>query len=186
MRRKIRYQQEPTYLRGALWQQGHIDPLSLFRILAWKSAKGLASATLNAPGQIEHVTREALSILDPYKEADGPPDDELSWTATHDALVGPDGKSGLFGLEGLRVPTASAVLSILNPCVWPVVDRWAYAAILDVTPQQATARIGWFNNYRAYVEALARVLPGHRGKTIHEVDQLSMSAGMRGQSFPGN
>lgn len=43
MSRNIRYQQKPTDLRDVLWRQGYVDPLSLFRLVAWKSAKGLAS-----------------------------------------------------------------------------------------------------------------------------------------------
>jgi hypothetical protein len=181
---KIRYQQRPSELRETLWLQGHIDPLSLFRILAWKSAKGLASATTNPPGQIERVTGEVLSLLAPYRDASSPPADETFWSATHDALVGADGKTGLFGLDGLRIPTASAVLSILNPSVWPIIDRWAYAALFDISPHQASGRIGWFNNYRRYVERLIELLADHPTTTIHELDQQAMNAGMAGRSFP--
>lgn len=184
MRRAIRYQEQPSELRKVLWRQGHADALSLFRILAWKSAKGLASATLNEPGRIEEVTREVIALLRPYEHATRPPTDEDFWTATHDALVGPDGKSGLWGLEGLRIPTASALLSILNPSVWPIIDRWAYAVLFDATPQQASRLIQWFDTYRQYLEALASLLPNYQGKSIHDLDQLAMNAGMRGESFP--
>lgn len=184
MRKAIRYQQRPSELREMLWRQGHIDPLSLFRILAWKSAKGLAPATLNEPGRIEEVTRQVINFLRPYEIATRPPNDDEFWTATHDAMVGSDGRSGLCGLDGLRIPTASAILSILNPSVWPVIDRWAYAALFEVTPQHASRLIQWFNGYRKYVEALALLLPSHPGESIHEIDQLAMNAGMRGESFP--
>ena len=184
MARTIGYQQRPSHLRDVLWAQMCIDPLSLFRILAWKSAKGLAGATMNAPGRIEEVTTEVLRLLLPYKDESRPPRSEEFWAATHDALVGPDGKSGLFGLHGLRIPTASAVLSILNPGVWPIIDRWAYSALFGVTPQQATAKMGWFDNYRQYLERLDDLRSSFPTKSIHELDQDAMNAGMQGEAFP--
>jgi len=184
MSKTIRYQQRPSELRDVLWAQGHIDVLSLFRILAWKSAKGLASATTNEPGRIEEVTREVLQRLRSYKDAESPPSDETFWAATHDVLVGPDGKSGLFGLHGLRIPTASAVLSILNPSVWPIIDRWAYAALFDVSPRRASQLIGWFDEYRAYHHKLTALLPKFPDLSIHQLDQFAMNAGMRGEGFP--
>jgi hypothetical protein len=186
MRSRPRYQERPSALRDKLWDQGHIDVLSLFRILAWKSAKGLASATTNEPGRIEELTRKALESLLPYKNVQSPPTNDDFLAATHEALVGPDGKSGLIRLDGLRIPTASAVLSILNPAAWPIIDRWAYSALLDVTPQRASQVIGWFKEYRTYSERLTLLLPRFPGLSIHDLDQLAMNAGMRGEPFPPN
>ena len=186
MTRRIRYQERPTELQQFLWLQGYADPLSLFRIIAWKSAKGLASATINPRGRIEEVTGEVINLLRPYEHQVSPPTGEAFWTATHDALVGSDGRSGLFGLDGLRIPTASALLSILNPRIWPIIDRWAYSALFGVTPQSASQLIGWFNTYRDYAECLTTILPRYPTKSIHELDQDAMSAGMRGEPFPPN
>jgi len=42
------YQTEPAALRELIWDQGSITALQMMRIAAWKSARGLASLTLNS------------------------------------------------------------------------------------------------------------------------------------------
>ena len=40
-------------------------------------------------------------------------------------------RSGLLGLEGVGYPMATAILDILDPGVWPVMDRWAVMTVRD-------------------------------------------------------
>lgn len=59
-----RYQDEPgDDLRQCLWDKGHFTPLQMFRLAAWKSARGLASLTLNSEDAIVDTTRKAIAAL---------------------------------------------------------------------------------------------------------------------------
>lgn len=44
--------------------------------------------------------------------------------------------TGLLGLEGVGYPMATAILDILEPDVWPVMDRWAVMTIFGIRPDE--------------------------------------------------
>jgi len=61
-RAKPAYQREPEELRDQIWDAGVITPLQLFRIVAWKSAKGLAPVSLNSEKDIARWTSGLLQL----------------------------------------------------------------------------------------------------------------------------
>jgi hypothetical protein len=71
---------------------------------------------------------------------------------------------------------ASAILSLLAPQAFPVIDRWAVMAIYGRTPNNFhTASF-----YRHYTEQLVGI--GHHYPdctTVHQLDQAVMNAAMR-------
>jgi hypothetical protein len=65
------YQHEPLdETRSTIWASGEITPLQLLRIAAWKSAKSLASLTMNSEQTIRCTTRRALEGMQPLRSLD--------------------------------------------------------------------------------------------------------------------
>jgi hypothetical protein len=64
--------------------------------------------------------------------------DKTLWEAWRETARGAIGasadRSGLLGLEGVGYPMATAIPDILDPGVWPVMDRWAVVAVLGTRP----------------------------------------------------
>jgi hypothetical protein len=178
-KKRLKYHPEPTEIRDAAWKRGYLTPLELFRIQAWKSGQGLGSLTTNKTGLIEEVSQRAMAALLPWKDRDafslqGSADWD-AWQADVATAVGVKRSSGLLSLDGMGYPRASAVLAILNPAAWPVIDRFAVQAVFSTNAfkwDRAAA-------YRAYAEHLATV--GHRSwpreVTIHDVDMRAMDTG---------
>lgn len=74
---------------------------------------------------------------------------------------------------------ASAVLAILNPKVWPVIDVQATRAIWGWTPSSSAHYY-----FKAYYEDLSEIRRAHYSNmTIHEVDNLAQGAGQAGRRF---
>jgi hypothetical protein len=171
-----RYQQEPTDLRAEIWAEGVISPLQLFRIVAWKSAQGLAWVTLNSEDDIALRSSECLEAIVNWRTKDIRDSDAdwVNWEIVVRGAVGTkDPPKGLFGLAGVRYPVASAILSLLAPQAFPVIDRWAIKGIYG--RQIRSFHTAWF--YRDFTEQLVRIsdrFPDCR--TIHEVDQAVMNA----------
>lgn len=68
--RRPRYQDEPTELAPLIWDQGSITPLQVMRIAAWKSARGLASLTLNSEEELRARTELLVRTLLPWRHID--------------------------------------------------------------------------------------------------------------------
>ena len=185
----LKYQIRPTELREPILARGYIESHELFRIIAWKSAKGLAWLSLNDPKKIEQTTRETLRLL---KEWDGPhclleshlvETDWIKWEALAGALVGADEKNGgprgLLRLTGVGYPVATAVLSILEPDLFPVLDKWGVRAIFGKEVSGSTKR--WHNKsaYRQYTQALAdpEFVNLREYRTLRDRDVATMTAG---------
>ena len=178
-RRRPDYQREPISLRETIWERGHIEPWEFLQISAWKSANGnLALLSLNEPAAVIEYTKAAVTALAPYRTADvrNFADDEPIWEALKHATDYAMGDTtGLRHLRGVRLPVASAVLTILNPKVWPVTDKWAVAAVYE--PPPSLTKQGMFAFYWAYLRRLAELQREHaRPENIHELDQLLYSA----------
>ena len=173
-RRKPRYQNEPLWLREELWARGHIEPWELLQISAWKSANAnLALLSLNTPADIVDVTSRVLTSLSSASQSTSRDlyADQESWERlehlTRQAL---DIETGLRSLHGVRLPVASAVLSILNPELWPIVDVWAIKGTFSPTPP--LGRHNEFNFYWAYVSRLAELQQQHAlQESLHSLDQ---------------
>ena len=178
-RRRPEYQTETTDdMRDSIWAAGEIAPLELFRIAAWKSARGLASLTLNSEVTIRRTTSEALERMDVLRTVDvvaGAVDWEEWTTLTRSVVGSKSAGSGLLGLAGVGYPMASALLAYLAPRVWPVLDKWTVLAIFGddagLRSQRAIA-------YAAFTRRLRELAPLHYTDcvTIHQVDQAVMNA----------
>lgn len=179
-RKRPAYQQEPSWLRDGIWDRGFITPWELLRICAWKSAKNVALLSLNTEDEITGRTRETVDHLVDLRRhaALGPSPDWAVWQDQVAQAIGSKAhKTGLLGLQGIGYPVASAVLCILNPNAFPVIDKWTVAAIYG--PQERPE-----NHYRAeaycrFAQALvARAADFPDAKNIHEIDQRLMNSAM--------
>jgi hypothetical protein len=160
-RAALRYQEEPTELRAVLWDQGYISAWQLLRIAVWKSSTGyLGHLATNSEKDIKDRTREAMSCALPYKDASEPPLGSPFFAALS-ASVG-----ALRQIHGVGLPVASAVLCILNPGVWPVIDRWATRRLFGCNV------LGSTEFYQAYLVRLAQLVELHQElETVHAADQ---------------
>lgn len=190
-RSRLPYQTEPTFLVDEIMHRGYIAPWELLRIVSWKSAKGVAWLSLNSEADIIAVTREAVGEL---KNWDGPQDvmepsmtseDWDRWQSGAAQIIGADksrtkdgNSTGLLRLHGVGYPVATAILALLKPKVFPIMDRWAVQTIFDV----GSNRKQWQRSsvYRAYAERL--VNPDcsalEKFKTLRGRDKAAMDASM--------
>lgn len=63
-----KYQRRLSELAAVAWARGHITPLELFRVAAWKTGQGLGSLTTNTEEQIQDRTRAALDTIRPWRD----------------------------------------------------------------------------------------------------------------------
>jgi hypothetical protein len=183
-RSKPLYQREPEELRDQIWTAREITPLQLFRVVAWKSAKGLASVTLNSEADIERWSSNALDATSHWRTTNVLTDDvdwDLWERSAGNAIgvskraVGQGKETGLLALDGIGYPVASAILSFLLPNVFPVIDKWTVLAIYG------PAAKNWERKavYRNFAERLVEISDHFPGcGSIHQVDQALMNAVM--------
>ncbi len=131
-----RYQKYPFGVRKRSWAQGHVSAFDIIRISAWKSARLPADLSVNSPTLLETVTREAISHMADSQCALWQPlgnDNDNFWDRYEflvRLVVGSDKEStGLYALNGLQYPIASAILCVLDPHLFPVIDQHAVRAI---------------------------------------------------------
>jgi hypothetical protein len=185
-RKRPKYQEEPKALAHIAFERGYLSGLEVLRIAAWKSARGLAPLTLNSESDFQAVTGSAIQAIaqmrgrSALKHAD---DDDYwaEWTEVAGNAAGVWRNSGLMKLQGIDYPMASAILAILDPEVWPVLDRWACLTVFGpsaVTGRQLPSRLRTKVAYAAYARHL--VTQGRaswpNAEAIHDLDQLAMSA----------
>jgi hypothetical protein len=191
----IEYQREPPdSLAEAAWAKGSLTPLELLRVAAWKSAQGLGWLSLNTEQDIRARTAAAIDHLRPWRghQMSGAADEATwsAWRETSRAAIGArDEGTGLLGLSGVGYPVATAILAVLDPEVWPVMDRWAVMTVFGTRPAGTplpTARWQRAKAYEAYGRHLATV--GRScwgpGLTMHRLDQQAMKASMKGGQLP--
>lgn len=173
-----RYQEEPSdLLRSEAFDVGRLSPLSLFRIAAWKSARGLASLTLNSEADISAWTAVAVEAIRPWRHADvlANETDWDAWQVTAATAVGrAQPGSGLLALDGVGYPMATAILAFLAPGAFPVIDRWTTKAVFGVDKVDGT--IAKAAVYRRFAQRLTEVRALYPGcRSIHELDQAIMN-----------
>lgn len=186
---KPRYQQEPTELRTVVLEQGFVTPLQLSRIVAWKSAKSMANLTLNSEAEIKERTGSVIERARTWEGLDvlkcGAGWNWDSWREDSREMIGMDtrnarrevrGPEGLLALQGVGYPVASAILSIINPRVWPVIDKWSVMSVFGEGVRDKDAY--YANQYEAFARHLATAgaVSWPDGATIHELDQAAMRA----------
>lgn len=177
------YQDDPgDDIRESIWASGRLSALQMFRVAAWKSARGLASLTLNTEDAIASRTAAAVNVITPWRETNvlrG----EVDWDAWRNAAATAIGsktdRTGLLGLEGFGYPMASAVLSFLVPAAFPVIDRWTVEAVYGAS---VAKRAGVWHRSRVYAH-FARELVERQNyfggvSNIHRVDQAVMKCAM--------
>jgi hypothetical protein len=184
-----RYHEPPIDAQAAAWNRGFMTPLEVLRCAAWKSALGLGELTLNTEEAFRDITAEAMAAISSWRgtSAVGNNDDSFwtGWHATAAAAIGSNQlpKAGLMRLNGVGYPMATALLCILDPEVWPVMDRWAVQTVFGLHADGSQYNAGLWQRsiaYTAYARHLAVTGPDFwpEAATIHALDQAAMKASM--------
>ena len=188
---KPAYQAEPSDdFVQAIWKRGRITPLEFFRIAAWKSAKGLASLSLNSEAVFAQSTSAALIALTPLRDVDVCRE-RIDWDEWQTVAAGAIGSklrgTGLLGLRGVGYPMATAIVCILAPRAFPVMDRWAITALAG---DAAGTSARWHRAavYRQYAELLATSTSAlfDDAESIHARDKKVMDLGSLGTERPSD
>jgi hypothetical protein len=189
-----KYQKRPDDVTAKARSRGYLTPLDLFKVAAWKTSQGLGYLTLNTEDEITSRTRAAIDCIRPWHgrkiaaEADDATWDDWRETARH-AIGAAADQSGLLGLQGVGYPMATATLDILDPCVWPVIDRWAVTTVFGTRPdgqQWPSARWQCASAYAAYARHLVTSGAAAWGPdlSIHELDVEAMELSRTGRPLP--
>ena len=182
------YQIRPEDVAELAWDRGYLKAWGLFRVAAWKSAKGLAPLCLNTEEDIEQRSRSAMAAIAPLRDVNiaSCTDEgvwrtwlEAAWAAIGDKRLG----TGLLGLRGVGYPMATAVLDVLDPKVWPVIDKWAVQTVFGHVPEVKWKRGVAYQAYARHLAAKGSVCWG-TDLSIHELDLRAMSAA--GGTVPAN
>jgi hypothetical protein len=189
-----KYQIRPSEIATLAWDRGYLKPLELLRIAAWKSGQGLGSLTVNTERDIESRTGASMECIQHWKGrrvvalTDQALWDERRETARRAIGVAATRK-GLLGLEGVGYPMATAILDILDPDVWPVIDQWAVQTVFGTRPDGTLWPARQWQCAVAY-EAYARHLATEGAKrwgssySIHQLDVEAMKASMPSGTLP--
>jgi len=169
---------------NGIWERGKISGFELVRIGAWKSAKSVALLTVNSESFIESCTANAMEAIMPFKEVNVIRDN-LDWDEWQNCVATAIGRkkqprSGLLRLEGVGYPVATAILSILAPSAFPVLDKWAISAVFGVPVQEASR--GKWHRAAMYTEYCRRLATEERPEfdatmNIHGRDVEMMKLG---------
>lgn len=188
------YQRPPTFIAGSAWSRGYLKPLELLRIAAWKTGQGLGSLTINTKDDIEGRTRAAIDCIRPWRGKRIVAHDDLSmwhqWYETARSAIGEKAAGlGLLALHGVGYPMASAILDILDPEVWPVIDRWAIQTVFGRQPNGnpwPTSQWDFAAAYAVYARHLATIGAACWGSahSIHKLDQEAMNVSKSGSELP--
>lgn len=188
------YQFRPCEIADSAWNRGYLKPLELLRLAAWKTGQGLGHLTVNSEDAIETRTKAAIDSIRPWKGrrvvelTDQALWDEWRETARH-AIGVAETQEGLLGLKGVGYPMATAILDILDPSVWPVMDRWAVQAVFEPQPdgpRWPPQRWQCAVAYEVYARHLATEGAKHWGSCslIHQLDVEAMKASRPGGTLP--
>ena len=192
MNKTIDYQNEPSQLREGILKRGHITPWELFKIVSWKSAKGVAWLSLNTEDEIVEFTSKALRELKtcswPYGALINGNLDENAWALWEEMagqVIGADQKhsksghaTGLLRLHGVGYPVATAILAFLKPEIFPVMDKWAVETIFG----ESASRKRWQrkSKYREFAQLLVnpQIEDLQKVETLRGRDQKAMQLAM--------
>jgi hypothetical protein len=181
----VRYQDRPDYVADQAWSRGYLKPMEVLRVAASKTGQGLAPLTLNTEASFEERTGAAIDCIRAWRGRNviGIDDDAFwaDWRETARRAIGAKvAKTGLLGLDGVGYPMASAILDILDPEVWPVIDRWAVRAVFGTQPTGAPWPVSRWHRaatYQAYARHLATRGASCWGQdlSMHKLDQRAMT-----------
>jgi hypothetical protein len=183
-----KYHEYPSGIGKRGWAVGLLSSLDAIRIGAWKQALIPASMSVNKPGHIEAVTGALIGTLRSSGCRTWHPlgnNSDAFWKSYEDLvrlIVGSKrAKSGLHGIEGVEYPTASAILCVLDPMMFPVIDKHAVRAIFGTRPDGTDFKTDqWYcaTVYAKYARHLAT--EAHRrwpDLYLHKWDLQAMWAG---------
>ena len=182
------YHRYPSGVGRRAWALGYMTPLDAIRVAAWKQAQIPAAMSVNHPLQIETVTADAISKLHASGCRHWSPlgnDSATFWQDYEDlvrSVVGAKNtKTGLYGMKGVEYPTASAILCILDPTMFPVIDQHAVRTIYGTESNgSAFDTATWYcaTVYAHYARHLATTVHEQwGGLSIHQLDLNAMRAG---------
>ncbi len=184
------YQYYPVGVCRRAWACGFVSAHDALRVAAWKQARIPAAMSVNPPLQIERVTAAAMAKLrasgcqhwQPFGNQ-APAFWQSYEDLVRDVVGAKSGRTGLYALDGLGYPMASAILCVLDPTMFPVIDQHAVRAIFGTEPDGSDfGTKKWYcaRVYAAYARHLATVVhnqwPAH---TFHRLDVEAMRAGKR-------
>jgi len=185
------YQGEPADLVSKIFERGYITSLELFKIVTWKSAKGVAWLSLNDEEKIVEYTKETIAGLRLWSGPDDILEVEMTdnywdlWEAKAGELIGAAGRwtdngvsTGLLRLHGVGFPVATAILGLLKPRVFPVMDKWAVETVFG--SGESKRRWQTKAKYRAYAQCLVNTkIPELTNlQTLRERDKVAMKLAM--------
>lgn len=185
--KKKDYQCYPHGIRETAWKRGHMTALEVLRVGAWKQVMVPAAMSVNTEKQIEDVTTELMKVIKGARKwsvlGNTSPKFWAKYrTVVAEAVGAESTQTGLYGLAGVRHPAASAILCILDPERWPVIDQHAVRAVFAPRPSGRDHPSNtWYcaTVYTAYAQHLATV--GHAcwgpGLSIHEIDVKAQALG---------
>lgn len=168
-----------------IWTRGHLTGFDLCRIGAWKSALSVALLTVNEESQIEVVTRESLNAIKEFRDVDVVNDavDWNLWSFAASTAIGQNRRrptTGLLSLYGIGYPMATAIMAVLAPMAFPVLDRWAVSQVFGVTPDEGRKR-RW-HSADIYMDYCRRLATDSRTEfnalNVHKRDQWMMNQGI--------
>ncbi len=185
--KKAYHDEVPAPLVARFWEQGEISPFQLMRVVAWKSAQPLAELSLNDEDLIRDRTRSAMLAIRQFRDSNVVTQ-KVDWQDWRDAAATAIGDeragTGLLGLRGVRYPVATAILAVLLPDVFPVMDRYAIAGVFGCSAKEG-ALPKWHraDKYREYCQLLAACEgPDVRQiSSVHARDQFFMNAFINGR-----
>ena len=157
------------------------------RVVAWKSAQPLAELSLNDEDMIRDRTRAAMAAIGQFRGVNVVTQ-HVDWQVWRDAAATAIGAeragTGLLGLRGVRYPVATAILAVLLPEVFPVMDRYAIAGVFGCSVKEG-ASAKWYraDKYREYCQLLAACERAdvRQISSIHVRDQYFMNAVIDGR-----
>jgi hypothetical protein len=169
-----------------IWGRGYLTGFELCRIGAWKSAQSVALLTVNDESQIEFVTRRSLTAIGEFRDVNVVSDSFNwgNWYVAASTAIGQSRKkpaTGLLSLHGVGYPLATALLAVLAPRAFPVLDRWAVSEVFGVTPDEG--RESRWHSADHYMEYCRRLATDDRAEfknlSIHHRDQWMMNRGIQ-------
>ena len=169
-----------------IWSRGYLTGFDLCRIGAWKAAQSVALLTVNDESQIAVVTKESLTAIREFREVDvvNHAVDWSSWRVAASTAIGQSRKkpaTGLLSLYGVGYPMATALLAVVAPRAFPVLDKWALSQTFRIRPEEAGAR-KW-HTAESYMDYCRRLATDDRaefkGLSIHHRDQWMMNRGIQ-------
>jgi len=105
------------------------------------------------------------------------------------AIGGAADRSGLLGLEGVGYPMATAILDVLDPGVWPVMDRWAVMTVFGTRPDghpwpgTRWHRASAYETYARHLVTFGAAAWGPQ-LSVHQLDVQAMELSRNGRPLP--